>query len=73
MFAWLGKEKPEAAPVAAAPRDRQKNLKASADCIKAFAAIAKAEGVSEAALFEELVAERYDALCAQGVIKRARG
>jgi hypothetical protein len=78
---WLGNGKtetqatpapavePAAEPVA--PRDRQKNLKASAQCLAAFGAIAKAEGLSEAALFEELVAERYDALCTRGIIKRA--
>ncbi len=60
---------PAAEPVA--PRDKQKNLKASAQCLAAFSAIAKAEGLSEAALFEELVAERYDALCARGIIQRA--
>jgi hypothetical protein len=75
---WLGNGKAQdqaRAPVPAvepaAPRDRQKNLKASAQCLAAFGAIAKAEGLSEAALFEELVAERYDALCARGIIKRA--
>jgi len=72
---WLGngKAQAQAAPAAepVAPRDKQKNLKASAQCLAAFGAIAKAEGLSEAALFEELVAERYDTLCARGIIKRA--
>ena len=76
---WLGngKAQDQAAPAVepasepVAPRDKQKNLKASAHCLAAFGAIAKAEGLSEAALFEELVAERYDALCARGIIQRA--
>jgi len=42
------------------PRNRQKNLKASAECIAAFAQLAKASGMSEAALFEDMVAERWE-------------
>jgi hypothetical protein len=50
-----------------ARRNKQKYLKASADCIAAFAAIAKASHMSEAALFEDMVAERLELLARQGV------
>jgi hypothetical protein len=43
-------------------RNRQQNIKASADCMAAFAALADAHGVSKAALFEDMVAERYETL-----------
>ena len=43
-------------------RNRQQNIKASVDCMAAFAALADAHGVSKAALFEDMVAERYEAL-----------
>ena len=39
-------------------RDRQQNIKVSEDCSAAFAALAKAHGISKAALFEDMVAER---------------
>jgi hypothetical protein len=48
-------------------RNKQKNLKASADCIEAFAAIAHALNLSEAALFEDLVAERLEQLTHDGL------
>ena len=54
-------------PDANARRNKQKNLKASADCIAAFAAIAQASHISEAALFEDMVAERLEVLAKQGV------
>jgi hypothetical protein len=49
-----------------ARRNRQKNLKASPACIAAFAHIAKVSGMSEAALFEDMVAERWDRLRRSG-------
>ncbi len=51
-------------------RNKQKNLKASADCIAAFAAIARASSISEAALFEDMVAERLEQLTTQGILDR---
>jgi hypothetical protein len=43
-------------------RNRQQNIKASADCMAAFAALADELGVSKAALFEDMVAERFETL-----------
>jgi hypothetical protein len=48
-------------------RMKQQNIKASEDCCAAFAAIAEALGISKAALFEDMVAERLEALRRQGV------
>ena len=48
-------------------RMRQQNIKASKDCCAAFAAIAEAQGISKAALFEDMVAERLEALQRRGV------
>jgi hypothetical protein len=45
---------------------RQQNIKASEDCCAAFAAIAEAQGISKAALFEDMVAERLEALQRRG-------
>jgi hypothetical protein len=50
-----------------ARRNRQQNIKVSDDCAAAFAAMAKALGLSKAALFEDLVAERLDELQRRGV------
>ena len=47
-------------------RMKQQNIKASEDCCAAFAAIAEAQGISKAALFEDMVAERFEALRGQG-------
>jgi len=47
-------------------RMKQQNIKASEDCRAAFAAIAEAQGISKAALFEDMVAERLEALRRQG-------
>ena len=47
-------------------RVKQQNIKASDDCCAAFAAIADAQGISKAALFEDMVAERFEALQRQG-------
>jgi hypothetical protein len=49
-------------------RMRQQNIKASEDCCAAFAAIAEAQGISKAALFEDMVAERLEAMQRRGVI-----
>ena len=43
-------------------RNRQKNLKASPACMAAFAHLAKVSQMSEAALFEDLVAQRWEEL-----------
>jgi hypothetical protein len=48
-------------------RDQQKNIKATAACLEIFRQCARAQGVSEAALFEDLVAERQAALRKAGV------
>jgi hypothetical protein len=63
----LLKRKPAAAiePQSAAPparRNRQQNIKVSEDCSAAFAALAEAQGMSKAALFEDMVVERLEAL-----------
>ncbi len=50
-----------------AKRNRQQNIKVSDDCAAAFAALAKELGISKAALFEDLVAERLEALQRRGV------
>jgi hypothetical protein len=55
------------APQPAAKRNRQQNIKVSDDCAAAFAAMAKALGMSKAALFEDLVAERLESLQRRGV------
>ncbi len=48
-------------------RTRQQNIKVSEDCSVAFAAMAQAQGISKAALFEDMVAERLEVLRRQGV------
>jgi hypothetical protein len=53
---------------AAEPRNRQKNVKASAACIAAFAHLAKVSHMSEAALFEDMVAQRWEELHRAGRI-----
>lgn len=55
------------APQPAAKRNRQENIKVSEDCAAAFAAMAKALGMSKAAMFEDLVAERLETLQRRGV------
>lgn len=56
-------------PQAAEPirRNRQQNIKVSGDCSVAFSALAEAQGISKAALFEDMVAERLETLRRQGV------
>ena len=69
----LWKRKPElpaeTRPQAADPvkRNQQLNIKVSEDCTAAFAALAKAQGISKAALFEDLVAERLETLQRPGL------
>ncbi len=55
-------------PQAADPvrRTRQQNIKVSDDCSVAFAALAEAQGISKAALFEDMVAERLETLQRRG-------
>jgi len=48
-------------------RYRQQNIKVSDDCATTFAALANSQGLSKSALFEDMVAERLDALERQGV------
>jgi hypothetical protein len=57
-------ERPATEPVR---RARQQNIKVSADCAAAFAAIAEVQGFTKAALFEDMVAERLLHLEQQGV------
>jgi len=52
-----------------ARRNRQKNLKASQACIAAFAHLAKVSRMSEAALFEDMVAQRWEEQRRSGRIK----
>ncbi len=48
-------------------RDRQQNIKVSADCWVTFAALAEVQGLSKAALFEDMVAERLALFERQGL------
>ena len=73
-----GREKaPEPVAVLAAPvaegsgqkRDQQINIKVSEDCKRVFAAIAKAQGLSAAAAFEDMVAERAEKLARAGLLE----
>jgi hypothetical protein len=61
------KAEAESDPAEPARRSRQQNIKVSEDCSAYFAALAKAQGMSKAALFEDMVAERLDALKKRGV------
>jgi hypothetical protein len=47
-------------------RNRQQNIKVTGDCSVAFAAVAEEQGMSKAALFEDMVAERLAQLERQG-------
>jgi hypothetical protein len=68
---WKRKPEPQAElprPAAeTARRDRQQNIKVSEDCSALFAALAEAQGISKAALFEDMVAERLETLQRRGV------
>jgi len=57
----------DAAPVEPVKRMKQQNIKASEDCSMAFAAIAKALGMTKAELFEDMVAEKLESLRQRGV------
>ena len=59
-------EHPELESAEPVRRVRQQNIKASEDCCEAFAKIAKAQGMTKAELFEDMVAERLEALRRQG-------
>ncbi len=48
-------------------RNRQQNIKVTDDCWAVFAALADAQGISKAALFEDMVAERLDSMRRRGV------
>jgi Ribbon-helix-helix protein, copG family len=48
-------------------RNRQQNIKVTDDCWAAFAALAEAQGISKAALFEDMLAERLDSIRRRGV------
>ena len=57
----------EAEPAEAVRRMKQQNIKASEDCCAIFAALAEAEDMSKAQLFEDMVAERYETLRRRGI------
>ncbi len=67
---WRRKPKPaaiiEQGPSEPVRRSRQQNIKVSEDCSAAFAALAKAQGMSKSALFEDMVAERLETARRQG-------
>ena len=50
-------------------RDQQLNLKVSADCKRVFAEMQRVQGMSAAALFEDMVAERAEMLAKAGVLE----
>jgi hypothetical protein len=68
---WKRKPEPTAEPQRQAAdlarRNRQLNIKVSEDCSALFAALAKAQGLSKAALFEDMVAERLETLQRRGL------
>ncbi len=68
---WRRKPDPAAVIEQGAPepvrRTQQQNIKVSEDCSLAFAALARALGVSKAALFEDMVAERLAMAERQGL------
>ena len=68
---WKRKPEPpaETKPQASddAKRKRQQNIKVSDDCAAHFVALAKAQGMSRAALFEDMVAERLETMRRRGV------
>ncbi len=57
----------EQQPVEPIRRTRQQNIKVSDDCSAAFAALAEAQGISKAALFEDMVAERLETAQRRGL------
>ena len=57
----------EQQPTEPVRRIHQQNIKVSEDCSLAFAALAEALGISKAALFEDMVAERLEAAERRGM------
>ncbi len=57
----------EQQPAEPVRRTHQQNIKVSEDCSAAFAALAEAQGISKAALFEDMVAERLEAAERRGM------
>jgi ribbon-helix-helix CopG family protein len=57
----------EAEPEEPVRRMKQQNIKVSEDCCAIFAALAEAEDMSKAELFEDMVAERYETLRRRGI------
>lgn len=69
---WTRDDAKDSADVERTPetrRNKQKNLKASPACIAAFAHLAKVSHMSEAALFEDMVAQRWEELQRPGPCK----
>ncbi len=56
----------KAEPAEPVRRAKQQNIKASEDCCETFAKIAKAQGMTKAELFEDMVAERLEVLQRRG-------
>jgi hypothetical protein len=54
-------------------RTHQQNIKVSEDCSAAFAALAEVQGISKAALFEDMVAERLESAKRQGFAIKLSG
>ena len=48
-------------------RIKQQNIKASEECCALFDALARAQGMTKADLFEDMVVERQETLLRQGV------
>ena len=48
-------------------RVRQQNIKASGECCALFDALARAQGMTKADLFEDMVVERQETLLRQGI------
>jgi hypothetical protein len=48
-------------------RVRQQNIKASEECCALFDALARAQGMTKADLFEDMVVERQETLLRQGI------
>ena len=65
-FESLAETMPQTA-IEPAKRNHQQNIKVSQDCAAHFAALAKAQGMSRAELFEDMVAARLETLQRRGV------
>ncbi|MGB0085332.1 MAG: hypothetical protein WBP94_08185 [Rhodomicrobiaceae bacterium] len=69
---WKRKPEPVAKTIAQttsepAKRNCQQNIKVSKDCATHFVALAKAQGMSRAELFEDMVAARLEELQRSGM------